>query len=135
MQNQIPQIATPKFAEYKFFTLLFYTLVIGFSTKFAGGMLGLDRGAFGGPSAWVGGILILYLLWSVSAKYVRETQSVIRMLENSELPCVSCGYPLMDDETLPCPECGRFFSRSEVIEYWKNRVMIEPFPFDEVSDQ
>ena len=82
-----------------------------------------------------GGALIMLVVYKYFSRFARESAKAKRMLSAKELPCLKCGYPLMTAEYLICSECGEHCQRSKTIEIWRSRYLVDPFPFEEVSDK
>jgi len=131
----IRYLLNPGYAQFNFMLFFLSISIVSIASKWVGLHASFDRRVLGGPASWIGALLIALIIWKFFSQYIRQSARAKAMLRAKELPCLNCGYPLMTDEKLICSECGKHFERSKTIEIWRNRYLIDPFPFEVVDDQ
>jgi len=123
----------PGFARMKFLAMLVYAESVSFAGYLFGRFAGFNEGILGGPVSWVASSLYLFIFIYSMVSFTREGLHATKLLKAKELPCTKCGYPLLEDESLPCPECGVFLERKKIVQYWKDRWLVESYYFYEME--
>lgn len=125
----------PGYAQFGVFPFTLSIIAVSFVSDWFSQYVSIGKQVLGGLASWVGGALIMLVVYKYFSRFARESAKAKRMLSAKELPCLKCGYPLMTAEYLVCSECGEHCQRSKTIEIWRSRYLVDPFPFEEVSDK